>query len=581
MEYKSQNVVCQNCKTQFTIEPDDFGFYEKIKVPPPTWCPECRMMRRMTYRNERTLYKQNCDLCKKPTISMYNPENKYIIYCNECFNSDEWDPMEYGKEYDFAKPFFEQVADLFKTIPRRALYRDFDVNSEYTNQSVYMRNSYLCFGGHHYEDSAYCAQNFMLKNCLDVDFSSDCEFCFDSLYLRKCFRVRFGYFSENCIDSWFLYDCHNCQNCIGCTGLRNKSNCIFNKQYTKEEYDNEIKELGLSNPENLEKIKNEFWKNTLKFPRKYANIKNAVSSTGDNLEQVRNCKYVFSVSGAENIRYAFFMPYGGGKDCFDLDHVGMGSTEDYELHSAFGDNRVYFSHRVYYSHNIEYSDDVYNSENIFACAGLRKKSYCILNRQYSKEEYEKLVQKIKEQMDEMQFVDKKGRVYKYGEFFPFEIIPFAYNESVVHEYFPLTKEEILERGYKYKEPEGKNYKPTILPSQLPPIDKADDKILQEIVQCEHVGRCNQKCTFAFRIIQNELNLSKVLNIPLPNLCPNCRHMERIKIMNQPRLYHRKCMCKDQNHGHLDIECPSEFETSYAPERPEIIYCEKCYNQEVY
>ena len=36
---------CQNCKQDFTIEPDDFGFYEKIKVPPPTFCPLCRAQR--------------------------------------------------------------------------------------------------------------------------------------------------------------------------------------------------------------------------------------------------------------------------------------------------------------------------------------------------------------------------------------------------------------------------------------------------------------------------------------------------------------------------------------------------------
>lgn len=33
--------TCQNCKTRFTIEPEDFVFYEKIGVPAPTFCPEC------------------------------------------------------------------------------------------------------------------------------------------------------------------------------------------------------------------------------------------------------------------------------------------------------------------------------------------------------------------------------------------------------------------------------------------------------------------------------------------------------------------------------------------------------------
>ncbi len=161
---------------------------------------------------------------------MYEPKDKYVVYCNDCFNSDKWNPIDYGKDYDFSKNFFQQLDNLFRVIPRRALYQDFAVNSEYTNQAVYMRNCYLCFGGHHYEDSSYCAQNFFLKNCLDVDFSHKNELCFESVHLVNCFRVRFGHYSENCMDSWFIYGCRNCSNCIGCTNLMNKTHCIFNEQ---------------------------------------------------------------------------------------------------------------------------------------------------------------------------------------------------------------------------------------------------------------------------------------------------------------------------------------------------------------
>ncbi|KKS11938.1 hypothetical protein A2643_03165 [Candidatus Nomurabacteria bacterium RIFCSPHIGHO2_01_FULL_39_220] len=568
---KSESKVCQNCKKDFTIESEDFGFYKKINVPPPTWCPECRMIRRMNFRNERSLYKQDCDFCKKTVISMYAPENGYIVYCNDCFASDKWNPMDYGQDYDFSKNFFEQLGELFKKIPRRALYQDFAVNSEYTNQAVYLKNCYLVFGGHHYEDCSYCAQNLFIKNCLDVDFSRKSELCLDSVNLASCFKVRFGYYSENCMDSWLIYSCRNCSDCIGCTNLIGQTHCIFNKQYTKEEYKKKLKELNLSDRGNLEKIKKEFWEYSLNFPRKYANIKNIVNSSGDNLEQVRNCRRIFWGLDCDNVSYSFYIP-SGAKDCFDLDHVGLGASENYELHSSFACNRVFFCSRVYDSHNVSYSDDVYNSENIFACAGLRKKSYCIFNKQYKKEEYEILVEKIKKQMDDMLYKDKKSRVFKYGEFFPIEIIPFSYNNSAVSEYFPLTKEEILEKGYKYKEPETKNYKPTILSNQLPTIKDANEEILKEIIQCEHLGHCNHKCTTAFLIIQNELNICKMLEVPLPKLCPNCRHMERIEISNPPRIYHRKCMNKG---------CKNEFETSYAPERPEIIYCDSCYKQEVY
>src|SRR3989344_4931716 len=104
----SETKTCQNCKTSFIIEPDDFAFYEKIKVPPPTWCPECRNIRRMAWREDHTLYRDTCKLCGKSIISVYAPDGPFIVYCRSCWNSDKWDPLQYGREYDFSRPFFKQ-----------------------------------------------------------------------------------------------------------------------------------------------------------------------------------------------------------------------------------------------------------------------------------------------------------------------------------------------------------------------------------------------------------------------------------------------------------------------------------------
>jgi len=54
---EKEQKVCQNCQKEFTIEPEDFAFYEKIKVPAPTFCPECQLKRKLVWRNERTLFK--------------------------------------------------------------------------------------------------------------------------------------------------------------------------------------------------------------------------------------------------------------------------------------------------------------------------------------------------------------------------------------------------------------------------------------------------------------------------------------------------------------------------------------------
>ncbi|MFA7000330.1 MAG: hypothetical protein WC241_04440, partial [Candidatus Paceibacterota bacterium] len=100
----SQVKICQNCKKDFIIESDDFSFYEKIKVPAPTFCPECRMQRRYAWRNIMSLYNSKCGLCDKSVISLYSPESGITVYCNKCWWSDKWDPKSYALDYDFSKP---------------------------------------------------------------------------------------------------------------------------------------------------------------------------------------------------------------------------------------------------------------------------------------------------------------------------------------------------------------------------------------------------------------------------------------------------------------------------------------------
>ena len=111
------------------------------------------------------------------------------------------------------------------------------------------------------------------------------------------------------------------------------------------------------------------------------------------------------------------------------------------------------------------------------------------------------------------------------------------------------------------------------------IEQVDDSILKDVISCSHLGGCNHECSTAFKITTQELEFYRNLNIPLPRICPNCRHYERLSQRNPLKLWYRSCMCQQEGHNH-EGKCTVEFETSYAPDRPEIVYCEKCYQQEV-
>jgi len=179
-------------------------------------------------------------------------------------------------------------------------------------------------------------------------------------------------------------------------------------------------------------------------------------------------------------------------------------------------------------------------------------------------------------MDEMPYTDKAGNVYKYGEFYPIELSPFGYNESCAPELLALSKEQALERGYSWQDNVQKTVgKETLLPKNIPDsINDIDDSILEEVLVCVE---CNRN----YKIVQNEFIFYKKMKIPIPRKCFFCRHANRLARRNPFKLWHRQCMCEKRKHFHGTGKCAVEFETSYAPDRPEIVYCEKCYQQEVY
>jgi len=587
--------VCQNCKQGFIIEPEDFDFYEKIKVPPPTWCSDCKLTRRMSWRNERTLYKRR-DIFGKELISIYSPDKPFKIFEQKYWWGDDWSPLDYGRAYNFSETFFKQFRRLLDEVPVISLININAVNSDYCNSAVGNKNCYLSFGGDFCENVSYNTLSQHCKDSFDLYWANKSELCYELSDSENGYKLFFSRYCQSCNNSAFLYNCRNCSECFGCVNLRNKSNCIFNEQYTKEEYEKKLKDLSDGSFGTLQKIKAKFSDFEKQAVHRFAVMVNSQNVTGNNVYNTKNCQNCFDVlDGAQDCKN-LLITAAGVKDCREVNHIGLGSELCYESCMIFPVFRALCSAIVMNSTNISYSYNCHNSNNLFACIGLRNKQYCILNKQYTKEEYEALVPKIIEHMNQMPYVDKQGRTYRYGEFFPPELSPFCYNETIAQEYFPLTKEQAIEQGYSWKDPEPRNYQIDIKTDQLPDnIRDVKDDIIGKVIECSHQGQCNEQCTEAFRIIEPELQFYRRMNLPLPRLCPNCRHYGRLKQRNPLKLWTRQCMCQGQtprgqtpgqayqntsSHQHGDNPCPNTFQTSYAPDRPEIVYCEQCYLKEV-
>jgi hypothetical protein len=112
---------CKQCKSLFEVTDKDRQFYGKISVPEPTLCPDCRQQRRLAWRNERVLYRRDCDMCHRSVVSIYSPDKPLKVYCPDCWWSDKWSTVSYGRDFDFSKSFFEQFHGLQSVAPRMAL----------------------------------------------------------------------------------------------------------------------------------------------------------------------------------------------------------------------------------------------------------------------------------------------------------------------------------------------------------------------------------------------------------------------------------------------------------------------------
>lgn len=569
MKTTSANSIrnCENCRKQFAIEPDDSQIYEKFSVPPPTFCPTCRIQRRFMFRNDRALYKRACDSCGKSIITVYSPEKPYTVYCNPCWWSDKWEGLDFGRKYDPNRTFFEQYKKLIFKVPYMALVVDYPtmVNSEYSTHAGHMKNCYLSRNADYCENVHYSDQLANVKDSMDSTMLGESELCYGNVNCGKCYSVYFSEDCTGCHDVYFSKSCIGCTNCFGCVNLRNKSHYFFNEPQSKDEYQRKLGELALGSHEGVEEMRQKAYSFWQKAPHKFMHGYHNTNASGDYVYYSKNLRYGYRARYVEDGKYCQLVNMAPAKDLYDYTEWGNNAERCYECLSV-GEyvSDVKFSQYCWRANclNLEYSFYLLSCADCFGCVGLRNKQYCILNTQYTREEYEMLKKQIMKDMNERPYIDARGRVWRYGEFFPYDLSLFDYNETTASHHFPLAKEEALANGFRWRDPSPPEYAVTKSATDVPDhIRDVSDGILEDIIECS-------TCKRGYRIIRPELDLLRKFGFPLPRKCPNCRYKERFNRVNPPQLWDRAC-----------VRCGAAIQTSYAPDRPEIVYCEQCYNSE--
>jgi len=556
---------CSQCGTPFEVTQDDLALLDKLSpvfggkkfsIPPPTLCPDCRQQRRLFWRNERSLYRRTCDLCKKSIISMYPAGSAFPVYCTECWWSDKNDPLTYGRAVDFNRPFFAQVKELQNAVPRMALNVVNNENSDFINHSGSNKNCYLIFAAEFNEDCLYGYQVIKSTGCVDTVDCTESHYCFEVTDVDKCHSLSFSQNCTNCSSSAFLFDCKGCTECLLSTNLRNKRNVIRNREYPQEEYLRLKKEImDRVAGGGLAEVLREFSALKEQSIHRAREVVSCDNVTGDYLKDSKNIRHCFDVSYGEDCSYIFtgFQI----KDLMDVCHTTDAELGYDSLSLGYGSYNALFTHGSWGSKNLLYCDIIQTGSDMCGCVCMKPGRYCVLNRQYTQKEYGELVPRV------IELMRKNG---EWGEFFPAGVAPFAYNETTAHMFFPLTPSEARKRGFPWKEEkqEQLSVSRTIPAEKLPAsIDDVPDDILNWAVTCEATGR-------PFKIVRQELDLYRRMKLPVPHFHPDERHRQRMALRNPRRLWSRSCM-----------KCRKPVETTYAPERPEIVYCEECYLQEVY
>jgi hypothetical protein len=498
---------CEVSGEQFEISDFEASLRRKIGSPFPKKKSKYIFQELGSFWPHFTLHNRTCHKTGQNIISPFGPDCPYPVW-----QRDEWfkNANPNGGNIDFTTSIFTQMKKIFSHSPIPHQFSFNNQNCEYTDDLANCKNCYLCHSGVNSEDCTGCFRMVNLIDCRSCVFCFRCELCADCTGSYDCFNSSFLLKSKQCSDSAFLFDCRNCSDCLFCWNLRNKKYCIANKQYSKEEYKKEFSKFDLSSRKNYELAKerfqnliitNAFWR--------ASQIEKCENSTGDYLEQDKNCQNCFFFDGAEDcvncLRSSVDI-----KDCVDCIDICVNAEMSFNV--IAGTDRIYAVQNSFFVINCqraEYSAFCQNCSDIFACCGLVGKKFCILNTEYQENEYYNLKAKIIETMK------KNG---EYGKFFPKDFAPCPYQESFSAVHFPLSNEEIVRLGFSPQKTFLQRENTFSSPSEIPDNSKqASQEITKKVFWDERAKR-------PFQIKSGDIEFCRKIGIPLPH-CFYARNLQ--------------------------------------------------------
>ncbi len=475
--------------------------YERFGFPVPDIHPIARFALRLCHGNNWSLYWTSDARTGKKLLSCHDPKDGEQIVDHHYWMSDEFDAKEYGREFDFSRGFFEQYFEMVRSIPKPNVTIVNCTNVEYANHVFNSKNCYLCFICFDSENVLYSFRSRASRDCLSIMNSRSCELCYQCIHCSECYDVQFAEFSSHCNASRFLSNCNDCMDCYQCANLKSKQYCIQNTQYTKEDYAAKMNEIDLSSYAQFQK-EYEQWQTFLATQPIQAERNIACEdSTGTFLTNCRSCYFCSNLSNGENCVNSFgnnsveLCDSAGENSQYGLMNVGFIESQD-----------VAYTLVARNCYALRYSQYMLQSHDCFGCYGLKKSSHCILNREYSPEEYARLQERI---------TDHMKNTGEWGKFFPPQYSPFFYDDTnavgVLMSGFDDCDSVARNIGMRVRDTgEEKNHDAVPAGQMSDKCDEFSKQALDTVWACEKSGA-------AFKVTGQELRLYQRMRVPVPRI----------------------------------------------------------------
>jgi hypothetical protein len=549
--------VCTLTGEKWLMDETEIGWYRKFNVPPSKLSPLARMKTLYSYFTVFDIWYNRHAETGKSIVSNIHPSTG-IRVLPDC----EWfarDFSEINLSVETNLPFFEQLYNISRLVPRAA-----GVNFVPPKNSI----AFLSFGD---QDSFFvlasnstrctsCTNVYRAEDSTESAMVTSLKKSCNVLHSDRIYNSAFVRESYDCLNCYFIFDCRNCEFCFGSTNQRHKKYLWFGEQLTKNDWEKRFNEIDLFSFETRDRLEKQFHElvATAVWPENF-NV-GEENSTGEYLNRTidsRDCYYI-ATSGCRNLDH---VTYGLTDPPSHDVYIGVGIMASANCYYSIGPSNaanINFSLSVNSSCiNCEYCESCYNCENCFGCVGLQRKKFCILNKQYSEDEYWKVLDELKCSML------ARG---EYGEMPPASFSTQVCQTSGLGVAYGASDTECLLFGAKDIKPsddgaEGAVLDPSLIRSvlEIPDCIRDKEKVAGTVWWDEKMKR-------RFSYLLPELEIYNHLKIAPPRKHPTRRISDLYREMNMPVFFETECQ-----------KCQKKILTAKNQAYPDRkIYCHACY-----